>query len=195
MANFTLSWNVNQNGNVLQTRAGIRKKTTGGSYSYNSYINAPFDNPETDTFTGHDDNAVYQFVVQNVCETGGPTTSSLTEGIKFACPGTKSASGVDHDSATLNVSGLPTDITKVRYSVRDIDANTVVAGPTNVNTSSGAISDTVNGLTGDTDYRFEIQLIAVVNGSEVTSSLSGCYVTFTTDPVPECPTATGLTVS
>lgn len=182
MANFTLNWTPNINSNVSIQQAEYRQKSVGGVYNTSGFspANPLLTTDSTTSISGLLDNVVYEFRVVNFC-TEGRTHSSNIEFIKFACV-TPVISNTS-TTVTASISSLPVDITKIKYSLLSSDGLTVLQGPIAVNTSSGSSVYVFTGLSPDTDYIVKIELVALVNGIEVTSSLGNCLTNITTDPV------------
>lgn len=191
MANFTVTWNANQNANTSNTKAGYRKKSVGGAYTYGG--NHSPSSSVSETFTTLDDNEVYEFIITNYCSVGGPTNSVVYEGIKFACPASKSISSTTDTSTQLSVSGLPSSIMDVLYEVRLTSNNNLVTNGS-FTSSAGTASGTITGLSASTNYTIKIELRALVNGSNSDSSLGSCSLTFTTAAPPTCPTPSIISV-
>lgn len=202
MASFTLTWTPVITGNVTAQRAYYRQKTVGGAFLTTGF--SPTNDLSTAATTVEraalTDNVVYEFKIANICTIGGPTDNvdGVKEQIEFACV----APTVTKTATTGNCAytGLPSDITKVRFRLRLTADNSSVSGPTTVTVVGGAASVNVTSLTPATDYYFETEFFAVVNGTEVVSSavaylnaVCGPYG-FVTDAVA-CPAPTGLVVT
>lgn len=186
MANIVINWTPNTNGNTINQRAYNRQKNIGGAFLTTNFTptNDLSTVATTSTFTNATVNTVYEFQVANVCTVGGPTfnNNGIREGIVFACV-TPTESHTD-TTATATVSGLPSDITKVVFNILDNVGTPVGAVQTNT-VSGGIATASYSSLTNSTVYIIRIQLIAVVNGVEVTSNLTNCQVGFTTGS-PSC---------
>lgn len=201
MASFTLSWTPVITGNVIAQRAYFRQKTVGGAFLTTGFspANDMGTGVSTTARSGLTDNVVYEFKIANICTIGGPTdnTDGIKEQIQFACVTptvTKTAT-----TGNCAYTGLPADITKVRFRLRLTADNSSISGPTTVTVVGGAASVNVTSLTPATDYYFETEFFAVVDGIEVVSS-AAAYLNavcgpygFVTDAVV-CPAPTGLTV-
>jgi len=180
MANFTLNWTPNVNPNVSSQQAEYRRKSVGGAYNSSGFTPA---NPLTTTddtvsITGLLDNVVYEFRISNFC-TEGRTYSSNVEAIKFACV-TPTEEHTD-TSITATVSSLPSDITKVKFSLLNFDGTSLLQGPIVVNTIAGSCTNMFSSLTPDTDYIIRVEFTALVNGIETTSTLNTCQISVTTN--------------
>jgi len=175
MAILYCSWNntaVAASSNVISQRVSWREKTLGGAFNTTS-ITPSNDMAKTINaadFTAATVNKVYEFKVEAICTTGGPTINSngIVESIVFQCvtPETIVAT-----STTLNfhVNIPSTDITKARLRLRLQSDNSLIATQT-VTKSANAIDYTFTGLTNNTGYYVEVEYYAVVNTIEVISS-------------------------
>lgn len=189
MASFTLEWTPIISSNVSSQRAYYRRKSTGGTFLTTGFI------PSNDLSTSDSttvkgsllDNVVYQFLVANICEEGGPTfdSSSATEMIVFSCAG-----GIDieteMDSVTINYSNLPEDINFIKVTVNSMQVTLAV--------TDGEASITFPGLTPNTEYTVETVFGAILNGVQIYDTDITCSEEFTTDAAP-CDEPTNLIVS
>lgn len=203
MANFTLTWTPVITGNVTAQRASYRQKSVGGVFLTTGF--SPSNDLSTAaTTTDHGsltDNTIYEFKISNVCTTGGPTDNSngVIEQIVFAC--ISPSIGQTTTTATASYTGLPTDITKVRFTLRKTSDNSLVSGPTTVTVVGAAASATATGLTASTAYYFQTEFFTTINGVEVVSSgasylnaVCGPYAV-TTDAPASCPAPDSLVVT
>ena len=206
MAQFTLQWNNSAalaNSNAISQRVSYRQKSVGGSFITTGF--SPSNDLAVSVTTANtptlSDNVVYEFIVQTICTTGGPTNNDngIVEAIQFGCIN-PSISKTD-TASTINLDVTGTNITKARFTLRKTSDNSVVSGPTVVLVSGNAASTTATGLTASTSYYWQIELYAIVGGVEVISS-SGSYIgspcgpySFNNDAPPQCPAPTNLTVS
>lgn len=198
MANFNLTWTPNITANVTAQRAYYRQRSIGGSYITTGF--SPANDISTSVtataINGLSDNVVYQFQIANICTTGGPTfnNNGVQEGIKFSCIApTATEAGT---SVTGVVSSIPTDITKIRFSLYDSSVSTLLQGPIDVVVSGASASHVFTGLTNSTTYIIRTELIAVVNGTEVISSCGiASQVSITTSAPSACPAPTNLIVT
>lgn len=197
MAQFNLNWTPNINANVISQRAEYRQKSVGGAFITSGF------NPANDLSTSATttqtplllDNVIYEFRIANICSEGGPTynDNGIIESITFDCP-VPSVTSTD-TSITANITGLPTDITKVIFRLYASDGTTLVQGPTTVTTSSGNASLIFSGLSSSTTYVVATQIAANVNGSEVTSTcITGNTASIATQAPATCPAPTNLSV-
>ena len=183
MATFTLTWTPVITGNVTAQRASFRQKSVGGAFLTTGFSPAN-DLSTAATTTSHGsltDNTIYEFKISNVCTTGGPTDNSngVIEQIVFACISPSTCQTTT--TATASYTGLPSDITKVRFSLLNFDGSSLLQGPIVVNTSAGSCSNIFSGLTPDTAYIIRVEFVALINGVEVTSTLNTCQVSVTTN--------------
>ena len=203
MATFTLTWTPVITGNVTAQRASYRQKSVGGAFLTTGF--SPGNDLSTAaTTTSHGSltsNTIYEFKISNVCTTGGPTDNSngVIEQIVFAC--ISPSTGQTTTTATASYTGLPSDITKVRFTLRKTSDNSLVSGPTTVTVVAGAASVTPTGLTASTSYYFQTEFFTTINGSEVISSdaaylnaVCGPY-TVVTDTPAACPAPDSLVVT
>lgn len=203
MATFTLTWTPVITGNVTAQRASYRQKSVGGAFLTTGF--SPSNDLSTAaTTTDHGsltDNTIYEFKISNICTTGGPTdnTNGIIEQIVFACIAPTLSQTTT--TATAAYTGLPSDITKVRFTLRKTSDNSLVSGPTTVTVVGGAASVTPTGLTPTTSYYFQTEFYTVINGVEVISSgaaylnaVCGPY-TVTTDTPASCPAPDSLAVT
>jgi len=182
MANFTLNWTPNINGNIISQQAEYRKKSVGGGYITIGFTPSnPMSISETSAIiTGLDNNVVYEFRIGNNCSEGGLVYDGIIkEGLKFGCV----APTEIHTPSSIqaSVSGLPVDITKVVFRLYDSAGTSLLSGPTTVNTASGSATNNFTGLTSSTTYRVRVELVAIVGGVEVTSTMNNCELVVNTD--------------
>lgn len=180
MANFTLTWTPNVNSGVSYQQAEFRRKSVGGAFNSVGFLpsNPLANSVTTTTISGLLDNVVYEFRISNFCIEGRTYTSNV-EDIKFACV-TPTETHTD-STITTTVSSLPVDITKVRFTLFSSDGTTVLQGPVLVNTFTGTSVNTFSGLSASTNYIIKIELVAILNGNEVISSLNNCQIAVTTN--------------
>lgn len=160
------------NPNVIAQRASKRIKTVGGAYSTLGFT--PTNDlvmiavPEMSVTVV--DNKVYEFKVESICSSGGPTANSngIQEGIAFVCIPPDISE--DIDTVTVNVDLAGTDITKVRYTLRRQDNNVIIGGPTIVNKVADAALHIFDPVDDNTAYYLTVEMYAVVGGVEVISS-------------------------
>lgn len=197
MAQFTLAWDntsLLSNTNATGQRASYRQKKVGGLFQVNGFTPTN-DLPKTATTSDSPillDNIVYEFKVEALCSAGGPTANDngIIEQLVFVCiTPTKSAT---HNSATIEVNVVDTDIVKVEFSLKRSSDNSVVSTAT-VNVISGLATRTVNGLTPITSYYWEYKLIANVANVETASTVCGPHL-FTTIPDPVCNPVVSLSI-
>lgn len=157
--------------NVIAYRLSKRIKTVGGAYSTTGFT------PSNDIALGIGDaninvtnNKVYEFKLEHICTTGGPTISGngVQEQIKFACIAPVLGSSVDEISVDINLTG--TDITKARLYLKRQSDDVIAGGPVIVNNVADAITHTFTGLDANTGYYVTVELYATVGGIEVISS-------------------------
>jgi len=203
MAVFTLTWTPVITGNVTAQRANYRQKSVGGSFITTGF--SPSNDLSTAATTTAKgslfSNTIYEFKIQNICTEGGPTDNSggISEQIAFECltpTVTKTTT-----SGQAAYTGLPADITKVRFTLRKTSDNTIVSGPTVVTVAGNAALLNVTGLTVTTGYYFQTEFYTTLTSGEVISSQSGYLnavcgpYSFTTDTPATCPAPDSLVVT
>lgn len=175
MAVFTLNWDNTltlASPNTLAQRASYRRKDVGGAWITAGFTPAN-DMLKTAITALSPDllvNVLYEFRVQAICTTNGPTTNSngIREQIIFAC--IAPATSQSDVAATASISTVGLNITKVRFTLRKTSDNSIVGGPTTITVAGDLAQTTVTGLTASTSYYWQIELLATVNGVEVVSS-------------------------
>lgn len=177
MAQFVLNWfaaPVMVNPNAIGQRALYRQKSVGGSFISTGFTPANDLNivAQTTTSPNLDANKIWEFKVQAICTTGGPTDNSngLVEALKFACLLPTLSSTSFTATIQLNVAGL--DITKATFTLHKVSDNSIVYGPVDVNPSGTVIQTTATGIDDDTAYYWTYVLYSVVNGVQVASTAS-----------------------
>lgn len=205
MGVFTLNWDnaaVLISANAIGQRAGYRRKDVGGSWitagftPANDLLKTAITALSPDLLV----NVVYEFRVQGICTTGGPTinTNGVQEQIGFECITPTTSQSDIAATASINTTGL--NITKVRFTLRKTSDNSIVSAATTVTVVSNLAQRTATGLTASTSYYWQIELIAVIDGIEVFSSagaylggVCGPYTVVTTAPAA-CPAPADLEV-
>lgn len=202
---FTLQWNnasVLANPNATAQTALYRQKSVGGAFISVGFTPT---NPLAKTVNTVDspntllDNVVYEFKVQSVCTLNGPVDNDngVREIIGFACITPTVTKGETQGTISLSVAG--TDITKARVTLRRSSDNSQVSQNI-VNAVGNTISFTQTGLTAGTNYYWQVELYATINGVEVISSDSNYLgspcspYAFATDALAVCDPVTSLTV-
>ncbi len=207
MGTLKLSWdnsNLVFDPNTDAQRASKRVKAIGGAYDTVGF------NPANDMAKSVNealatvlDNRVYEFIIDAICISGGPTPNDNgpIEGIAFACIAPSFNPTYNSLNVVLNL--VNTDISKIRVTLRKQSDNSLV-GTFTASRSGTTATATFSGLTASTDYWVQIELYAVVNGVEVISS-DAAYLgavcgsnaapyQVTTSPVPPCPAPKTLEV-
>jgi hypothetical protein len=203
---FTLSWSntaLEASSNSLNQRALYRYRTVGGAFISTGFTpaNDMATSVNSATSPSLDDNKVVQFEVETICTINGPAINDngIQEVIGFACitptiTETDTTSGV-----SINVTGL--DIIQARFTLRKSTDNTIVGSPIVASVSGTTISTSVTGLTASTNYYWQVELYAIVNGVTVISSSSDYLgapcspYTFTTSAPAVCAPVTAAAVS
>lgn len=175
MAQFTLNWDntdILANANNINQRASYRQKSVGGAW-----ITAGFTpgNPLSTAVTSVtspvlDSNVIYEFMIESLCTQNGPTSNDngIIEQIGFNCIEPIIENTNTQSQAVVDLTD--TDITKVVFTLRLASNNSVVFGPLTVNRAGTSAIATATGLTANTSYYWQIALITVVGGAEVSSS-------------------------
>lgn len=157
--------------NTIAQRASKRIKTVGLPWLTTGFTPANDLSPSIfQTQTNVTDNKVYEFKIENICNTGGPTIGSngIREQISFAC--IVPSLGSDNTTITVTVNLASTDITKARLVLRRQSDNLLVGGPLIANNVADAATHTFTGLTPNTGYYVTVELYATIQGIEVISS-------------------------
>ncbi len=206
MAQFTLTWDNTEalaNANAINQRASYRLKTVGGAWVTTGFTPAndmAVAETTTDTANSLTNNKVYEFMIETLCASGGPTPgdNGIQEDITFSCivpTLTKT-----HNSAKAVVDLTGTDVSKVRFTLKRTTDNVVMGTALVLNVANSAELN-VTGLAASTNYYWEIELLANVNNIEVSSlavaylgAVCGSYPTVT-DANPVCDPTTSLTVT
>lgn len=214
MAQFTLNWdngNILTNENALSQRASYRPRTGDGPWITDGFTPTnDMDKSENtaDTPDTLNDNIVYQFKVEAICEVGGPTINDngVREGINFICLTPSLTHTYKHGDITLDVSG--TDITKAEITLKKSSNNALIdraiidrVGDTIfMETPSPTRSPDII-LSASSGYYWQVDLMADVNNEEVRSSridfigsLCSPYP-FTTDAPPVCDPITSADIT
>lgn len=180
MANFTLVWDnaaVLASANSISQRVSYRRKDVGGSWITTGFIpvndmSKSINSALSPTLL---DNVIYEFRVQNICTTGGPTINGngIQEQIVFACI-TPDVSHTD-TASSISITTTALNITKARFTLRKQSDNTIVYGPVVASVISNTAQATATGLTASTTYYWQVELYTTVNNTEVISS-NGAYI-------------------
>jgi len=206
MAQFSLSWDnsaVLTNTNSISQRCSYKLRTSG------TWLTTGF-TPANDMAktvitanspSGLSNNVVYQFKVENICTSGGPTINDngIQEDINFSCisPTLTETS----TTGTLVIDTTDTDIIAARITLKLALDNSIIMAPTIINAVSNTITANATGLTVSTNYYWQIELYAIVNNVTVISSdpsqmgsICSPYP-FTTGTPPVCNPITAGTIS
>lgn len=205
MAQFTLNWvnTISTNPNVINLRASYKAKSsptwlTAGFTPTNDLDKTAITADTPNTLL---DNVIYQTKVETICTSGGPTINDngIREQVSFAAisPGLTETS----TTGTITIDLTGTDITKARFTLRKASDNSIVLAPTIVSKSGSSVTYTKTGLTGSTNYYWQVEFYTTINSIEVISS-DGAYTgavfspyAFTTDAPPVCNPVTAGTIS
>jgi len=205
-AQFTLDWsstNVQANPNATAQRAAYRYKAVGGSFITTGFT--PANDLAKTAITADspslDDNKVIEFEILTICTVSGPTTNDngIQEAINFACITPALTNAETQSQIVITLTGL--DITKARLTLKKASDNSIVLAPTIVNKVSNAVTYTKTGLVGSTNYYWEIELYATVQGVEVKSSDAGYLgiscspYAFTTSAPSVCAPVTAMDIT
>lgn len=178
MGQFTLSWDnsdVAASPNATGQRVSYRQKSVGGAW-----IDTGF-NPNNDLGVNDNtavsptilNNVVYEFKVEALCASGGPTLNDngIQEEIAFACIAPTIQNTDVTSQITLNLAN--TDITKVRFTLRKVSDNTVAHGPMDIVRIGNIVTTVAASLAPSTNYYWQVILFANINGGEVNSGQAG----------------------
>lgn len=187
MANFSIDWDnsqVNASSNALNQRVSKRISPDSNNPGATPTFSTAGFTPTNDmnksvshaTTTGLA-NVLYEFKVEAICTTGGPTINNngVRQEIVFECiPVTLIVNTSAPDSslkASINTIGL--DITKVRYILKDGITNAIISSQI-INTNQiGLTTATFTGLTANHPYYASAEFYSIVNGVEVISTGTG----------------------
>lgn len=175
MPQFVLNWfaaPVMVNPNATGQRAVYRQKAVGGSFISTGFT--PTNDltivAQTTTSPNLAANKIWEFKIQALCTTGGPTDNNngIVEALKFACITPTLSSTSVTATIQVNITGL--DISKITFTLHKNSDNSIVFGPV-TNTPSGSIIQAqATGITDDTDYYWSYYLHSVVGGVEILST-------------------------
>lgn len=199
MATFTLHWDntaVLANSNVTAQRASYRRRSVGGTFATTGFTPAnDMAKSVVSAVTGTLlDNVVYQFKVEAICTSGGPSINSngLVENIKFDCIIAEVAP--QSNSVLVKYTSLPVDIISVDFTIWDNAGTSIIQGPFNVPVVAGATQRMFTGLASATNYQSGIKLRAVLNNATITQVISPeCKTAFTTADAGDCDAPTNVT--
>jgi hypothetical protein len=206
MAQFSLSWDnsaVLTNTNSISQRCSYKLRTsdtwlTTGFSPTNDMAKTVITANST---SGLGNNVVYQFKVENICTSGGPTINDngIQEGINFSCISPTLTETSTTGTLVLDTTG--TDITAARVTLKLALDNSIIVAPTIISVSSNSITANATGLTASTNYYWQVELYAIVNNitvisSDTTQMGSICSpYPFTTGAPPVCNPVTAGTIS
>jgi hypothetical protein len=205
MAQFVLTWDntaVLANSNATAQRALYRVKSVGGAFSSTGFTptNDLAKSATTSTSPVLSSNIVYEFKVQAICTENGPTDNDngIVEKISFQCIVPDTEVTATTSNISIDVTGL--DITKAKFTLKKSSDNSVVYTGT-INRVGDSVSTTATGLTGSTNYYWQVELYATVNSIDVVSS-GGSFLgaacgpyPITTSAPPVCNPVTSVDVS
>ena len=184
MATKVLSWTPGIGALTQQARRRIKGSSTWDTTGFSP--GNPLGPLVSSVSTVIPDNTVYQFQIASNCTNGGPATTPFQEAIVFVCVSSPVLSVTD-TTATVSISGLPTDINLVKI--------TIGSSTQTIPVFSGAASATFSSLTASTSYTASVKYGALVGGAQVYDTANTCSQGFVTDPTPVCPIPTNLTVT
>lgn len=177
--------------NVIAVRAWQRQKVLGGTFYTTGFIPANDLAPSivSTEFVAAVPNKVYEFKVESICESGGPTENDngLQEGIVFECLDLDEIPVFDADvafSGSIDLTG--TDIEGVIFTLKLQADDSIIEGPDDIPEAGGSSQIDYTGLEPDTAYYIEAVLYATVNGIQVAYNCGGNIsgFQFTTEPAP-----------
>jgi len=175
MPQFKLDWfaaPVMVNPNATGQRAVYRQKSVGGSFISTGFTPANDLSivAQTTTSPNLDANKIWEFKVQALCTSGGPTDNNngIIEALKFACLLPTLSSTSFTATIQLNIASL--DITKAVFSLHLVSDDTIVYGPVTATPLGTIIQTQATGIDDDTDYYWTFSLKSTVNGVEISST-------------------------
>lgn len=151
-------------------RPSYRQKSVGGAWISTGFIPSGVLPKYVQTVKSPmlAENKVWEFKIDCLCgEVATPNDNGNQEALVFACIEPTVTKTTNSSTAVLGVSGL--DITKATFTLHKTSDGAIVYGPITVNKSGTGISATATGLEGNTQYYWETQLHATVNGQEIVS--------------------------
>lgn len=170
-----LTWTPVDTVAVACQRVSKRKKSVGGVWDTTGFINVSTSINASciamdiaTLFATVDYNNVYEFKVENKCETDALmiNDNGIQEGILFKC--ITPVINVTNQFITVNVPILNTDITKIKYTVKKQSDSSTVA--TQIVVRDHNNSSHVFTLTEETAYFILVEMYANINGVEIISS-------------------------
>lgn len=207
MAQFTLNWSnikVLTNPNAIGQRVSYRERLIGDPWIDTGFD--PTNDLGTDAETADspdtlDDNKVYEFKVETLCTTNGPTINDndIQEAINFDCLEPTLENTETTSDITLDVTD--TDIAKAKFTLRKASDNSVIVTSAKILRSGDSITYGATGLTGGVNYYWQVDMYALVNNVYVDSSTEGYLgelcspYSFTTDEPPTCDPVISVEVS
>lgn len=190
-----LTWTPPNDPNVIGQRARKRIKGTTiwdatGFNPANSGSGNYMPVSTNSTIATVDDNKIYEFTIESVCTTGGPTVSNTYEGINFACTGDTTAYSNSDNTVSYSILNLNTnypDITKVRVSLWNGGSQ---IGTNQELTTSNNIQGEFTSVSYGSGYTIQVEYATTINGTEIWSTLGNTCSTIAT--VFNCTVPTGL---
>jgi hypothetical protein len=138
------------------------KKSTGSTWTNTTWVSKAADGTHHEALTGLDSNTQYDFKAQVQYDSSiaeGDTLQFTTDKI-IPTVTTNTASNIDNNSATLNLSYTIGDYTpvEVRFSHKESTGATWTDTPWTAKTTDGTHTESITGLNPDTQYDFKAEL-------------------------------------
>lgn len=170
MANINVTWTPASGATGQRIFAKIRTSPTWLSSSF-SPANDLTGTASTAVYQAATVNIVSQFKINTICTGASLSTDSLMgEGINFGCL-TATISGNTSSSFTASLTGVPTDISSVSFTVYANDGVTLIANM-DVANIGGSPSNTFTGLVSGTTYKVTTTLHAVLTNNGVSTGVT-----------------------
>lgn len=181
MAIFTLNWTPAGGVNSLSQSVKHREKGTGTWLTTNTAPANPVGSAvATADVSTLDNNTIYDFQVDNICEFGGPTSSPVLEQIVYACAGSVLVIENADQTATISISGINLlSLNVAKFFVYDSTNTTLLE--TSANIAVAPSTSWTTAALADGDYYIRVQYGAIVNGIQELSAFgpTTCRYSFT----------------
>lgn len=178
-----LTWSLDSNSNN-QNQTVQYKLNTSSSWTTASSVG-----PITTMYSisGLTSNVVYNFQVINNCSQGGPSPSTPVNAIQFTCP----VVSLSTTSSTLTYSfpNLGGSIDTYLITLLDSTGINIIQTKTATLPFSNIVTDTFNGLNGNTSYQVQVTV-----QSGVYNKVCPAQTTTTTN-IPACPSVSNFTAT
>jgi hypothetical protein len=179
MANFSLSWTPQPNGNSTGQDIKSRGKTAGGAYAVKASVGTTV---STYSPLSLSDNLVHQVLVCTNCSVGGPADSNVVELVGLTCVGTVTITPAE-TSGTVSFAALGGDVDT--YTINLKQGASILFTATKP--TAGTVTHSFTGLSPSTAY--DVEVVAKIATAYSKACIKG---TLTTSASP-CLAPTGLT--